>query len=129
MRRLAPAVFALFLLAGCTSSPAAESSNQAPCAEFSSATNRYAELAVNVLRDEGLSSAEDEEFANYGATYAAISLKAEGAVSSRIIDVTRIVDDEEVTLAMKNDNYFRALESVAQACEADGFTISYGTWK
>lgn len=134
MKRPTAVVLSLLLLSGCAGTPTAgvgtaEEPNKKPCAEFSNASSRFADLIIGVFSDDGLTDAESEELANVGATYDAIGLKAEGAVATRISEVTQILDDKGVTLSMSPDNYYQALESVARACKAEGFTISYGKWK
>jgi hypothetical protein len=136
-RVIATALTLGVLLSGC-SSPTPESgsappspepsSNEKACGDFAFATDRFSTLVIAVFSDQGLTDDEELELDAMGGTFDSIALSAEGEVAERMSIAAQFVLDDGITLGVAPDDYFDSVESVARACNAEGFESAFATW-
>lgn len=136
MKRFVLPLFAVLVLAGCASTPAAAPSptptpsanpNAAACDDFAAVTE---DLAARIV--EGSDSTTADEFRatmdGMPARFDSAALSGSGEVSTRIATLIDNLPDPVHMLYLDSDTYFDDVAAVSRACEADGFQISAYTW-
>ena len=127
----------VLILSACSSAPAAEvttsptpesSPNEVACTDYARATDRFSSLVVGAFSDAGLTDEEESELDAIGGTFDSVALSAEGEVADRMSETADIVMDDGLTLAISPEAYFDSVESVARACDSEGFESTFTTW-